>query len=55
MVIVTAACHASANPGDRIDAVVSSIGDARSLAGGTLLMTPLIGPDERPMRWRKEA
>ncbi|HEX8263064.1 MAG TPA: flagellar basal body P-ring protein FlgI, partial [Allosphingosinicella sp.] len=37
-----------ANVGDRIDAVVSSIGDARSLAGGTLLMTPLMGPDQRP-------
>jgi flagellar P-ring protein FlgI len=48
VVIVTASLPASANPGDRIDAVVSSIGDARSLAGGTLLMTPLIGPDERP-------
>jgi flagellar P-ring protein FlgI len=48
VVIVTARLPASANPGDRIDAVVSSIGDARSLAGGTLLMTPLIGPDERP-------
>lgn len=48
VVIVTAKLPASANPGDRIDAVVSSIGDARSLAGGTLLMTPLIGPDQRP-------
>lgn len=48
VVIVTATLPASANPGDRIDAVVSSIGDARSLAGGTLLMTPLIGPDQRP-------
>lgn len=48
VVIVTASLPPSANPGDRIDAVVSSIGDARSLAGGTLLMTPLLGPDERP-------
>lgn len=48
VVIVTAVLPPSANPGDRIDAVVSSIGDARSLAGGTLLMTPLLGPDERP-------
>lgn len=48
VVIVTATLPASANPGDRIDAVVSSVGDARSLAGGTLLMTPLIGPDQRP-------
>ncbi|WP_336978450.1 flagellar basal body P-ring protein FlgI [Altererythrobacter fulvus] len=48
VVIVTATLPASANPGDRIDAIVSSIGDARSLAGGTLLMTPLMGPDQRP-------
>lgn len=47
-VIVTATLPPSANPGDRIDAVVSSIGDARSLAGGTLLMTPLMGPDQKP-------
>lgn len=48
VVIVTATLPPSANPGDRIDAVVSSIGDARSLAGGTLLMTPLIGPNQQP-------
>lgn len=48
VVIVTATLPPSANPGDRIDAVVSSIGDARSLAGGTLLMTPLLGPDQHP-------
>jgi flagellar P-ring protein precursor FlgI len=48
VVIVTATLPASANPGDRIDAVVSSIGDARSLAGGTLLMTPMMGPDQKP-------
>lgn len=48
VVIVTATLPPSANPGDRIDAVVSSIGDARSLAGGTLLMTPLLGSDQRP-------
>lgn len=45
VVIVTATLPASANVGDRIDVTVSSIGDARSLAGGTLLMTPLQGPD----------
>jgi flagellar P-ring protein precursor FlgI len=45
VVIVTGRLPASANVGDRIDASVSSIGDARSLAGGTLLMTPLLGPD----------
>lgn len=48
VVIVTATLPASANPGDRIDINISSIGDARSLAGGTLLMTPLLGPDQRP-------
>ncbi len=45
--IVTAKLPASANVGDKIDVTVSSIGDARSLAGGTLLMTPLLGPDQR--------
>ncbi|MEK6540941.1 MAG: flagellar basal body P-ring protein FlgI [Pseudomonadota bacterium] len=46
VVIVMAQLPASANIGDRLDVTVSSIGDARSLAGGTLLMTPLIGPDQ---------
>lgn len=32
-------------PGYRIDITVSSAGDARSLEGGILLMTPLYGPD----------
>ncbi len=45
VVMVTATLPPSAHVGDRIDATVSSIGDARSLAGGTLLMTPLDGPD----------
>lgn len=48
VVIVTARLPASANVGDRIDANISSIGDARSLAGGTLLMTPLLGPNGQP-------
>lgn len=47
VVVVTAVLPPSANVGDRISATVSSIGDARSLAGGTLLMTPLMGPNER--------
>ncbi|MBI4522647.1 MAG: flagellar basal body P-ring protein FlgI [Deltaproteobacteria bacterium] len=34
-------------PGARLDAVVSSLGDAQSLSGGTLLLTPLKGPDGR--------
>jgi flagellar P-ring protein precursor FlgI len=45
-VLVTASLPAAANVGDRIDVTVSSIGDARSLAGGTLLMTPLLGSDQ---------
>ncbi|MEM8694728.1 MAG: flagellar basal body P-ring protein FlgI [Pseudomonadota bacterium] len=47
-VIVTATLPPTGNPGDRIDVTVSSIGDARSLAGGSLLMTPLLGPDRQP-------
>lgn len=47
VVIVTAVLPASANVGDRLTITVSSVGDARSLAGGTLLMTPLMGPDQR--------
>ena len=47
VVMVTGTLPASANVGDRIDATISSIGDARSLAGGTLIMTPLMGPDGR--------
>lgn len=46
-VMVTATLPPSANVGDRLDITVTSIGDARSLAGGTLLMTPLLGPDQR--------
>jgi flagellar P-ring protein precursor FlgI len=34
-----------AKPGQKIDVTVSSIGDAKSLRGGTLLMTPLKGAD----------
>lgn len=32
-------------PGIRIDAIVSTLGDAKSLQGGTLLLTPMKGPD----------
>ena len=46
-VIVTATLPASSHVGDKIDVSISSVGDARSLAGGTLLMTPLLGPDQR--------
>ena len=44
-VMVTAKLPPFARAGGRIDAVVSSIGDAESLKGGTLLMTPLVGVD----------
>lgn len=44
-VMVTAELPPFAKPGGRIDVTVSSTGDAKSLAGGTLLMAPLKGPD----------
>jgi len=44
-VIVTADLPPFARQGDRIDVNVSSLGDSKSLQGGTLLMTPLKGPD----------
>lgn len=44
-VMVTARLPAFARAGTTLDVVVSSIGDATSLMGGTLLMTPLQAPD----------
>jgi len=44
-VMVTAKMPASARPGARIDATISSLGDASSLLGGVLLLTPLKGVD----------
>jgi flagellar P-ring protein precursor FlgI len=44
-VMVTADLPPFAKPGGKLDVLVSSIGDAQSLQGGTLLMTPLKGPD----------
>jgi flagellar P-ring protein FlgI len=44
-VMVTTELPAFARQGDRIDVVVSSLGDSRSLQGGTLLMTPIKGTD----------
>jgi flagellar P-ring protein precursor FlgI len=46
-VTVTATLPPYARSGDKIDVTISSLGDARSLNGGTLLMTPLYGPDKR--------
>jgi len=44
-VIVTAKLPPFARQGDRLDVTVSSIGDAKSIEGGTLLITPLKGVD----------
>jgi len=44
-VMVTSELPALARPGQKIDLTISSIGNAKSLRGGTLLMTPLRGAD----------
>ncbi len=44
-VLVTAKLPAFANKGTAIDVNISSIGDATSLRGGTLVFTPLLGGD----------
>ncbi|MFZ0798283.1 MAG: flagellar basal body P-ring protein FlgI [Terriglobales bacterium] len=44
-VFVTASLPAFARPGTQVDVTVSSIGDAKSLEGGVLLLTPLYGAD----------
>ena len=44
-VMVTASIPPFARIGDKIDVVASSLGDAKSLKGGTLLITPLKGVD----------
>ena len=44
-VMVTAKLPAFAAPGAQIDATVSALGDSKSLLGGTLLVTPLLGAD----------
>jgi flagellar P-ring protein precursor FlgI len=44
-VMVTTALPAFAQPGQLLDVTVSSMGNAKSLRGGTLLMTPLKGAD----------
>ncbi len=44
-VVVTAKLAPFSRQGDKFDILVSSIGDAKSLEGGTLLMTPLKGVD----------
>jgi flagellar P-ring protein precursor FlgI len=44
-VFVVATMPPFSRPGSKLDITVSSAGDARSLEGGLLLMTPLYGPD----------
>ena len=44
-VMVTANLPAFARQGTRIDVTISTLGDAKSLLGGTLLVTPLLGAD----------
>lgn len=44
-VMVTASLPAFARSGDTVDVTITSIGDARSLVGGALMLAPLKGPD----------
>jgi flagellar P-ring protein precursor FlgI len=45
-VMVTADIPAFMKPGSRIDVTVSAIGDAKTIQGGILLQTPLLGADD---------
>ena len=44
-VMITSSLPPFPKPGMKLDALVSTIGDAKSLQGGTLLLAPLKGPD----------
>lgn len=46
-VMVTATLPPFSKQGNRLDVLVSSLGDAKSIAGGTLLMAPLKGADNQ--------
>lgn len=46
-VMITAELPAFARPGQRLDITVSAMGRARSLRGGTLILSPLRGADNR--------
>lgn len=46
-VMITATLPPFAKQGNRLDVLVSSLGDAKSIAGGTLLMAPLKGADSQ--------
>ena len=45
-VMITADIPAFSKPGTRLDVTISSIGDAKTIQGGTLLQAPLLGADE---------
>jgi len=47
VVMVTATLPPFAKQGNRLDTIVSSLGDAKSIAGGTLIMAPLKGADNQ--------
>jgi flagellar P-ring protein precursor FlgI len=47
IVMVTADIPAFCKPGSRLDVVVSSMGDAKSLQGGVLVQTPLLAADNK--------
>ncbi len=47
VVMVTATLPPFAKQGNHLDVLVSSMGDARSIAGGTLIMAPLKGADNQ--------
>jgi flagellar basal body P-ring protein FlgI len=53
-VFVVATLPPFSRPGYKVDVTVSSAGDARSIEGGILLMTPLYGPMGRSTRRRRE-
>ncbi|THB75546.1 MAG: flagellar basal body P-ring protein FlgI [Gammaproteobacteria bacterium] len=46
-VVLTANLPPFAESGQKLDVNVSSLGDSRSLVGGTLLLAPLKGPDQK--------
>jgi flagellar P-ring protein precursor FlgI len=45
-VMLTASIGPFAKPGSKLDVTISSIGDAKTLQGGVLLQTPLVGADD---------
>src|SRR3546814_16066159 len=52
-VMITADLTPFAKPGQKIDVTVSAIGKAKTLLGGHLLLTPLVGADGEPYAMAK--